>query len=258
MKNLRLFAGNRLDILAGELARVMEAPLASPFHAEVILVQSKGMERWLSMQLAEHLGVCANCEFPFPNAFVDAIFRRLLPDLPKDSLFDPRFCTWWILDVLPSLMDAAGFEALKNYLDEPGFTLKGLQLSQRIAETFDQYVVYRPELISAWESGEEHHWQAVLWRELAKRSEHKHRSTLRDQLMERLTTAAEGDLDVPARVNVFGISYLPPFHLHILKALSRLTEVNLFLLNPCMEYWGDITARELIRGRSSGTVMAFT
>lgn len=250
MTTLRLFSGNCLDVLAGELARVLRTPLASPFDPELILVQSKGMERWLSMQIAEHLGVCANCRFPFPNAFVDDIFRKLFPDLPNESLFDPRFCTWRILETLPHIIDSPGFEALSNYLGEPGFTLKALQLSQRIAETFDQYVIYRPDFITAWESGQEHHWQAVLWRELSKGSSHKHRSALRDQLMERLQTAPVDSPNLPERVNVFGISYLPPFHLHILKALSQFTQVNLFLLNPCKEYWGDITARIPAGGRS--------
>lgn len=255
MTRLRLFTGNRLDVLARELAGVIRAPLASPFDPETILVQSRGMERWLSMQLAGHLGICANCRFPFPNAFVDDLFRGFFPDLPRESPFEPRFCTWKVLETLPAIMDSPGFEALRNYLDEPGFTLKGLQLSRRIAETFDQYVIYRPELISAWESGKENHWQAVLWRGLSKGSSQKHRSALGDMLVERLQTIGAPPGDMPQRVNVFGISYLPPFHLHILKALSRLTQVNLFLLNPCMEYWGDITTRFYVGGPSHDSAL---
>ena len=54
MSPLRLFTGNRLELLAEALARVLETPLASPLDQEVIVVQSKGMERWVSMQLALH------------------------------------------------------------------------------------------------------------------------------------------------------------------------------------------------------------
>jgi exonuclease V gamma subunit len=45
MKLLKLFKGNRLDLLAGARARVLERPLPSPFDEETIVVQSKGMER---------------------------------------------------------------------------------------------------------------------------------------------------------------------------------------------------------------------
>jgi hypothetical protein len=56
--------------IAEKLAEVLSAPLSSPLTPEIIIVQSKGMERWISLQLAERHGICANCRFPFPNTFV--------------------------------------------------------------------------------------------------------------------------------------------------------------------------------------------
>ncbi|MBN2105816.1 MAG: exodeoxyribonuclease V subunit gamma, partial [Deltaproteobacteria bacterium] len=66
---LNLHTGNRLDILADRLVAIMAVPLAGPLASEVIVVQSRGMQRWLSLRLAGQLGICANCTFPFPNAF---------------------------------------------------------------------------------------------------------------------------------------------------------------------------------------------
>ena len=42
---IHVFTSNRLEILADALARVLEKPLATPLAKELILVQSKGMER---------------------------------------------------------------------------------------------------------------------------------------------------------------------------------------------------------------------
>ena len=67
MPGLILYTSNRLEILAEKLAQVLSAPLASPLQPEIILVQSKGMERWVSMELARHNGICANCRYPFLN-----------------------------------------------------------------------------------------------------------------------------------------------------------------------------------------------
>jgi len=254
MNPIKLFTGNRLDLLAEELARVIATPLDSPFEPEIVLVHSKGMERWLSMRIAAHLGVCANCRFPFPNAFIQETFRSIISDLPESSIYDPRFCTWKIMEVLPNHLDEQGFEPLRNYLEGSGRTLKLLQLSKRIAETFDQYVVYRPELIESWESGIEQHWQAVLWREIVRGHEGEHRAALGKRLLDALGNAAVGTHKLPRRLSVFGISYLPPFHLHILAGLSRFTDVNIFSLNPSMEYWGDIVStREIgrIQGRKT-------
>lgn len=247
MKSLRLYTGNRLDLLAKLLAKVLEPPLTSPLAPEIIVVQSKGMERWLSMQLAFHFGVCANCRFPFPNAFVNEIFESVLPDLPDWSIFDPQFSTWKIMQLLTHHLDESGFESLKHYLEPSPWSLKQLQLSRRIAETFDQYILYRPDLITRWEQGEDHHWQAVLWRELAVGREERHRAALGKVFLDSIGKAAPGAFALPQRISLFGISYLPPFHLQILNGLAHLTEVNVFLLNPCREYWGDIASDRDIR-----------
>ncbi len=247
MRALRLYRGNRLEALAETLAGVLKNPLGSPFEKEIILVQSKGMERWLRMQLATLLGACANVEFPFPNAFVYETFRRILPSLPDESPYDPPFSTWKILEALNRLIETPGFELIGNYLRQPGYTLKGLQLSQRIAETFNQYVIYRPELVAAWDAGSQDHWQAVLWREISSGREQEHRAALKDQLMRRLAAAGPGDVALPQRVALFGISYLPPYHMQVLNGLSRLMEVHLFIFSPCREYWGDIAGRKDMR-----------
>jgi len=247
MQTLKLYRGNRLETLAEVLAEVLKEPLESPFDREIVLVQSKGMERWLSMRLATLLGVCANVDFPFPNAFVSDIYSKVFPPLPGESRYDPPFITWKVLGSLTHLMNAPGFERVAGYLREPGYTLKALQLSQRIGETFNRYVIHRPELIARWDAGSEDHWQAVLWREISRGRRGEHRAALKARLIEVLDAAAPGDLPLPRRVAVFGISYLPPYHLEILKALSRLMEVHLFILSPCREYWGDIAGRSEMR-----------
>jgi exodeoxyribonuclease V gamma subunit len=242
MKSLRLFTGNKLDLLAQALAKVLETRPASPLDTEIIVVQSKGMERWVSMQLATHFGVCANCRFPFPNTFAYEIFQHVLPDLPESSVFDPKYSTWKVMEILLDHLDETGFADLKHYLDGSRWSLKQLQLSGRIADTFDQYLLYRPEMITRWEAGEEDHWQAIVWRDLAKGFEQRHRAALGKIMLEKIRQTAPGADHLPRRVSIFGISYLPPFHLHLFEGLSRLTEVNLFLLNPCREYWGDIVS----------------
>jgi len=100
---LRLFTSNRLEILADILARVLEEPLVSVLDEEIIVVQSKGMERWVSMHLAQCHGICANHRFPFPNAFIHEVFQKIIPDLPERSDFDPKTMPWRIMKLLFSL-----------------------------------------------------------------------------------------------------------------------------------------------------------
>jgi exodeoxyribonuclease V gamma subunit len=243
MPGLNLFTSNRLEILAERLAEVLSKPLASPLQQEIILVQSKGMERWVSMELARHNGICANCWFPFPNHFVYSIFREIIPGLEETSPFAPEIMTWKVMKTLPLNLRKKGFESLRNYLAEGAADLKLFQLSQRIADLYDQYLLFRPEKVLGWEKGQESHWQAILWREVVKGIEKKHRAALKGAFLEKIKQRGVKLETLPERIAVFGISALPPFHMEILSAISRLTEVNLFLMNPCREYWGDLLTR---------------
>jgi exodeoxyribonuclease V gamma subunit len=82
----------------------------------LIVVQSQGMARWLKLQLAQQLGICSNCECPFPRAVSYAAFRAVLPDLPAEMLYDPEVLVWRVMKQLPPLLEEPGFEGLKNYL----------------------------------------------------------------------------------------------------------------------------------------------
>jgi len=81
---LHLHRSERADPLVRALAEVLREPLADPFAAEVVSVPARGVERWLSSQLATRLGaspgradgICANLRFPFPGRLVgDALAR---------------------------------------------------------------------------------------------------------------------------------------------------------------------------------------
>ena len=252
---LRIYTSNRMETLLEKLAGVVERPLPSPFTPETIVVQSKGMQRWLAMELARRFGVWANGEFPFPNALVETIFRTVIPDLagaPKTSPFHPDVLTWRLMELLPACLGRPGFEPLAGYLADDGDGLKRLQLAEKVADTFDRYTVYRPELLLSWEDGSGGDWQALLWRELVRDSSFRHRASLLAEF--RRTIDRPGSTSrLPERISLIGIPTLPPFHMEVLAGIARQTEVNLFLLNPCREYWGRIVSeRELARLEQRG------
>ncbi|MFH1076897.1 MAG: exodeoxyribonuclease V subunit gamma, partial [Pseudomonadota bacterium] len=245
-----------LEILADALADTLNTPLPSPFDKEIIVVQSKGMERWVSLELAKRHGIAANIRFPFPNAFIEEVFEKAFSSIPLAPLFDPQTLQWRIFDLLPLLASQSGFEPVRSYLTGLQTPLKLIQLSERIADTFDQYLIFRPEMILGWEHGKDDHWQAGLWRILTKDQKGRHRAALAKMLRERINSL--GSIQgIPERVSVFGVSFLPLFHLEILAAISEFSEVNLFIMNPCKEYWGDIPSRrEIKRIRKRSTAQA--
>lgn len=245
---LKIYTSNRMENLVGAIAGTLAEPLASPFTPELIVVQSKGMQRWLAMELAKKLGIWANCKYPFPNKMVWQLFCSTLPETPDISSFSPEVMTWKIMGLLPDFLDREEFAPLRHYLSVDSDGLKRFQLAGKIADTFDQYTLFRPEMILEWEEGGGGEWQEILWRELGKSDSGQHRARLKQEFTTLLARGFSGKENLPERITVFGISYLPQYHLDILAEVARYTEVNLFLLSPCREYWGDIvSAREKAR-----------
>ena len=259
MSGLRLIESNRLEVLSEALAVTLSSPLSSPLTPEIIVVQSRGMQRWLSMELARMHGVCTNVKWPFPNAFVLDMFSRILPGVAQPALFEKDALTLRIMDCLPGLLGLDSFGRVRDYLRGDTAGMKLYQFSAMMANIYDQYVIFRPELVLGWEEGggrartcpEE--WQAILWNRIIEGNDAHHRARLRQLFRQGLASADMSKL--LERVSIFGISYLPAFHLDVLKGLSEMTDVSLYCLNPCREYWADIVPeRHITRaaGRKKG------
>ncbi len=247
---LHVHHSNRMERLRDRLIEVTERPLANPLAPETIVVQHLGMGRWLALALARHHGIAANLHFPFPASFVWEMFTRTLTDVPDTSAFDRDVLTWRIMALLADSLEQPGFEAPRHYLGG-GDALKRYQLARRIADVFDQYLVYRPDWIENWEAGTESHWQAQLWRAVVTGSDGQHRASLLRRFIARCDRGEIDPASLPERISVFGISSLPPAYLETFARLGELVEVHLFVLNPCVTYWGDvIDERALARLRA--------
>jgi len=260
MNGLNLFVSNHMETLAEKLADVLDRPLATPLTPEIIVVQSRGMERWVSMQLAAFHGICANVRFPFPRHMIAEIFQAVIPMWAPEWAFAPDPAAWRILKLLPACSSRPGLEPLGAYLNNDPQGLKRYQLSQKIAQLYDAYLIFRPEMILNWEQGiqkdNEEFWQAELWRLFNEERRETHPAALRSAFYEALEQGNLNFTGLTERLSLFGISYLPPFYLDIFLAASSFMEINLFLLNPSREFWFDIRssreiARELKRAENS-------
>lgn len=268
---LKIHTSNRMELLLDRLAQVVGTPLCSPFLPETIVVQSKGMQRWLSMELARRFGVWANCVYPFPNLIVETLFAATLPDYPKESgLFTSEVLSFRIMALLQDQKLPPEFHEISAYLNNDPGGLKLLQLARRIADTFDKYTIYRPELLKSWENRQrDDGWQTLLWQKLTDGCGEQHRGQLflefcaraeKGELKRSLGKALEAPsapigkgIPFPRRIALIGIPALPPFHLKVLWEVAKHLEVHLFLLNPCREYWGRIVSeKERIRREGTG------
>lgn len=239
---LKLYQSNRLERLVDTLAAIISAPQQSPLAAETVVVQHPAMGHWLSLRLAEQLGICANMSLPLPAGFIWEIFRAVLKEVPEHNQFEPTILAWRILDALNEVVHQDLFQPVSTYLAS-GDDVKHYDLACRIAEVFDQYLLYRPDWIQAWEAGRTavagDDWQAELWRRLSTSSSSLHWVHLQQHL--RLTLRSDDVMGkLPERISIFGLSTLSPGYLEILRCISERVDIHLFLLNPCATHWAEI------------------
>ncbi len=246
---LNTYTSNSQETLIEKLAEKTGRPLYSPLLPEIFITQHIGMNHWISTKLAEKQGICSNIRFLYPNAFIYSLLKKTNPKLPERSPYEPDILTWKIMEILPSCLKNDGFGPLRAYLsDRPD--IKAFQIAKKIADVFDQYIIFRPSMLNDWENGilsnerTDEKWQAGLWKRLVKDTGPIHRAHLIENFYDRLGKDPETAKVLPERIEIFGISALPPFHINFFSKISTYTEVNLFLLNPCRQYWGDIMSQK--------------
>ena len=237
---LNIIKSNRMEKLLDAAAERLSRPLAGlPLAHETVILQSRGMQRWFSMEMARRFGIWANVDYPFPNRFVSDLFRQILPEVEHGTGYEPEPMRWQLMQILPTLLDRAEFAPVRQYLagDKPEVRL--YQLCGEIADLFDQYTLFRGAMLTEWEKGRGEGWQPLLWRALTASTSGAHREKLRQLLLKKLHKS-EVIPSLPERISLFGISTLPPYHMDIFAALADRLELNIFILHPCEAYWGDL------------------
>ncbi|EDQ00427.1 exodeoxyribonuclease V, gamma subunit [Shewanella benthica KT99] len=260
-----------MEALSAQLALELQTPIADMpvLMPEHVLVQSPGMSTWLRLEIAKKNKIAAALEFPLPSSFIWQLCHILLPDVPKENAFTKPSMTWKLMELLPTLLSDQEFAPLKNYLtsgqdqseqdlSEQDNPLKLFQLCGQIADIFDQYLVYRPDWIAAWEAHEPtlpprgdklsqaQAWQPILWRALIEfNNQHLnksqyHRANLHQSLFDALDNPDTSLDGLPRRLFVFGISSMAPQTLDVLYHLAKRIDVIMLNLSPCQHYWGDI------------------
>jgi exodeoxyribonuclease V gamma subunit len=256
---LHLHQSNRIENLFQALSDVLESAPGDVFAPEIIVVEEPGMARWLSQRIARSRGIAANIEFPLPAGFVWKILNAQLEldatlgSLGKSSL------VWYAMQLLPQLRKQRGFETIDHYLSGPDEETRIYQLSREIADLFDQYLIYRPDMIMSWQGGSDSGWQAELWRAIMRISRQTHWAALVQDFMHNIEQQGFRAGRLPTRVSLFAINALSPGYIELLGQLARFIDIHLFIVNPSYHYWGDIVSERTLvrlreRWRSNGRI----
>ena len=242
---------SRLAELFGALRRHRPAP---PLSRDTVLAPNAGIGRWLRIQLAHSEGIAANIDGRLPGEFIWALLHAVIDDADAGDHFEADRLPWHLYVALPSM--AADIPAVADYLGDPVDEVRRYQLARQLADVFDQYLVYRADMLARWEAGDTPaanpgRWQAQVWRWLTRddRLGGRHRARVLTDFIQRLGSDRALQQRViyhcPNPLYCFGLVALAPDHLRLLYALAEHIDVYFLLPNPSEAYWGDITAGRL-------------
>ena len=225
-----IYSSNHLENLCHQLAVNMGGKDDSIFGRQVIITQSAGMTAWLKTELAKSIGVIANVSFINQDALLVEIYQLLFGERLRNNKDAIRFQVYQLLGGEDFIRE---FPSVSGYYENND--LRRIQLAGRIADLFDQYQLYRGDMIQNWETkqlskeaSEAEKWQQWLWKKTGIES----RVTARDKVINGLKENTELIKKNYPKIALFGITIFTGFHLEFFKELSKYTKVEFYLCLP--------------------------
>lgn len=222
------------DHLAAEAARILAEPTADPMAMDRIAVHSRGVQRWLSMQIAARNQIFGAAAFFRPEELVAQLAAETL-GIPLETTWTAGELLWALLAELPPLLAEPSLRIVRDYIDAEGDeerTLRLVTLCQRLATVFQAYGQYRPDQAEAWGEAEpDEPWEAPLWRAVEDRLGATHMAAWAERLRGRHLPPTA------SRTLLFTVTTLPPLALRTLARLAGDQPIHLFALHPSPTAW---------------------
>lgn len=244
---LKFYHGPQLEYLADQLLEELDQhPPENLLEPEIFVVQNHGIGQWLSLYMAEKKGIAANLEFEFPSERLWKLIRMMDDEIPENLPSDRGPMTWSLMQLLQDEQVLSDFEDLRYYIEDadPGRqAFRSWKLSSKIADVFDQYLIYRPEMVMGWQdrklassNPQAEKWQMRLWNALVEHWQQTyegkwlHRAELQQELIKAIDEERFNPKELPPRIFVFGVSAMPPAIIKTLVRLSNQVDVHFYQL----------------------------
>ena len=255
---LRVTYSNKPEVLMAQLEAQLAAdvglPPRDPFSRVTLLSASQPLAAWVQRVLAERAGVVAGLETRLLRAYVASLVGGVFPGsvvVDREPIRDALLRRFLADDLA-----GADLADVRGYL-QPGdgreAAIRSVQLAGQLGSVFEEYLYARPEMLDDWSRGKPSawhgpddalaRWQRRLWADLVGPSgllSGKDPRGRRYVLPTALLSSTTPLLPPGARpLYVFGLSFIGLFFHRVLARLAESVDVNVYALNPCMEFWED-------------------
>lgn len=252
---VKLFFSNTIETLTLAFTKRI-ASRQRGFDRTLIIIPNPYIKKWLQMETARTNEIAMNLDFRFMHDGLWELAHSMNPDAGSPALIDQtdlQIMLYHSFDLLsnpnPNMKPLADYLRTGEAHVRPEHEKKKWQLSLRLARYFLEYELFREDMIQSWWRGallynsKMERAQSELYRSVFKKGGIRdamlpNRYTL-PQYWNRLSPAASaGDV---RSLFIFGEPLLSPFHARMIFELGRHIDIFLYQLNPCSEFWEDVT-----------------
>jgi exodeoxyribonuclease V gamma subunit len=273
---LHLHYSNRFEDLISPLRTAVRiAQRKAPLERVTIVVPNRAVDEYIKLRLAEREGIAANLYCPFLRRYLGEVIQKAVGDLRILDLKELQIVIFEFLRKAVTSEDS-DFDAVRSYIgtshDGPRQSdLRLFQLSERVAWLFREYSILRGAMLKRWSAGptsipdsadSSEVWQRRIWTALfnpdgalkaswmtADRSNPNRRWMMLPDAIAALDSEQLRSA-LPAQLHIFGLSYVGAEFLRIFGRLGSLIDLQIYTLNPCQEFWEDVSEQRATTQKS--------
>ncbi len=260
---LTIYRSNKAEWLAEILGQELRLNPPEITEEVNIIVSTWPSSRWLSEKLSIINNINALVQYPFPGTYLKRLVKRIIGiDPDEKDPWEKNQLVWNILELLPELMKEEEAEVIRSWLkisdkENEQINLNLWDLANNIAETFDDYILYRPEIIKQWLSKKTKKnfreinvnknilWQEKLFNLLYKKINKDPFCIQVEKAIKVLKKDDISKLDYPRNLYIYGLSTLAPLQIDLIQAFSKVINIKIYLISPCNDLWQRCEARRL-------------
>ena len=259
---IRVVHSNRCEKLAETLAEALPPPgdTAALFDGPWLVVPTRPLTLWLNLELARHRGIAGHTDTMTFDGLIARLTSEALPDVILVErghlvgellalLGDEAFLRAPAVAPLAAYLRAAGDEA--SAIDR-----RRVDLALALGRLFDDWSLRRPDVLDRWRAAPTELEPDAAPLERAERALYAglfgpdgrfaqrgaaeaRRFLTRDAF---LAAGLDRHWRPPSAVHVFAPLDISPGLQLTLARLGQRTEVRVYAVNPCREFWEDLEA----------------
>ena len=260
---LTIYRSNKAEWLAEILGQELRLNPPEITEEVDIIVSTWPSSRWLSEELSRINNINALVKFPFPRTYLKRLVRKIIGiEVNEKDPWEKNYLVWDILELLPELIQREEAKTIKEFIKKTQregetININLWDLANNIAEIFDDYILYRPDIIKQWLSSKSkkvsrdvtvnrnYLWQEILFKLLHQKINKKPFCIQVEEAIKILSHCDTSNIDIPKNLYIYGLSSLAPLQIDLIQAFSKIINIKIYLISPCNDLWQRCEARRL-------------